>query len=210
MIIDYYIREKENERRDAEASSSEKVRNSEQLYLSQFGELANLINRESAFYQITGDTCSEARARIQFLKDVIENKGGHKLFYVNGKPIEREEDVHIAYRLTWFGTTSDVSREVNDGRGPADFKISKGSKNKAIVEFKLAKNTQLKKNLKKQAEIYKRASDAKCSLKVIVFFNDRELERVNKILRELNMSESRDLVLIDARTSNKPSGSKAA
>lgn len=210
VLIDYYIRQKENDRKYAQASSSEKVRDSEQLYLTQFGELANLLGSESAFYQIRGDTCGEARERIQFLKDVIENKGGHKLFYLRGKPIQREEDVHVAFRLTWFGTSSDVSREVNDGRGPTDFKISKGSKNKAIVEFKLAKNTQLKKNLQKQTDVYKKASDAKCAIKVIIFFNDKELKRVNNILKELKMREDKDLVLIDARINNKPSGSKAA
>jgi len=147
---------------------------------------------------------------VEFLKDVIENKGGHRLFYINGTPIAREEDIQIAYRFTWFGTTSDVSREVNDGRGPADFKISRGSDDKAIVEFKLAKNTQLKKNLKKQTEIYVKASDAKCAVRVIVFFSEKERERVMKILKELGLTESEDLVLIDARSDNKPSGSKAA
>ena len=37
----------------------------------------------------------------------------------NGKPIRRESDLRLLFRLTWRGTPSDVSREVNDGRGPA-------------------------------------------------------------------------------------------
>lgn len=145
-----------------------------------------------------------------FLKDVIENKGGHKLFYLNGRPVEREEDLHIAYRLTWYGTPSDVSREVNDGRGPADFKISRGAKDKAIVEFKLASNSHLKKNLKNQAEIYQKTSDAQCSIKVIVFFSKEQLDRVTSILAELRLNDDRDVVLIDARIDNKPSASRAA
>ena len=40
------------------------------------------------------------------------------------------------------------------GRGAVDFKISRGSKDKTLVEFKLAKNTQLKRNLKNQVKIY--------------------------------------------------------
>ena len=62
---------------------------------------------------------------MQFLKDVIENKGGHRIFYFNGEPLEREEDLHILYRLTWYATESDVTREANDGRGPVDFKVSR-------------------------------------------------------------------------------------
>jgi hypothetical protein len=146
---------------------------------------------------------------LAFLKDVIENKGGHRLFYNGDEAIEREADLQILYRLVWFGTPSDVSREVNDGRGPADFKISRGQKDKTIVEMKLAKNTHLKRNLQKQAEIYKKASDARHSIKVILFFTPEEEERTVEILKELDMLNNPDVVLIDARSDNKPSGSKA-
>jgi hypothetical protein len=210
ILVDYYIKRKEDEGGRATSESNFKVAQSEQLYIHQFGELAGLLRKSSGFYDSPGNTCEEARQRVNFLKDVIENKGGHRLFYLNGEPLEREEDIHVAYRLTWFGTVSDVSREVNDGRGPADFKISRGSVDKAIVEFKLASNTQLKRNLRKQAEIYEKASDAKCSIKVIVFFTEPQFIRVMKILKDLNLTHSNDIVLIDARKENKPSGSKAA
>jgi hypothetical protein len=210
VVIDCYIRRKEDRGDEAESESTSKVQLSELLYTNQFSQLAHLLNDNTSFYKISGNTCEEAHQRMMFLKDVIENKGGHRLFYVHGEPIQREEDIHVAYRLTWFGTTSDVSREVNDGRGPADFKVSRGQKDKAIVEFKLASNSQLKKNLAKQAEIYAKASDAHCSIKVIVFFAEAELERVMKILRKLNLIHDKDVVLIDARKDNKPSGSKAA
>lgn len=209
-LADYYIRLKEDTGSDAVSSSAEKVRTSEQLYVTQFSQLASLLHNSTSFYQLLGETCKEARERVLFLKDVIENKGGHKLFYVNGHPLEREEDLHIAYRLTWYGTPSDVSREVNDGRGPADFKVSRGAKDKAIVEFKLASNSHLKKNLKNQAEIYQKASDAQCSIKVIVFFFKEQLDRVTSILTELGLNDDQNVVLIDARADNKPSASKAS
>lgn len=215
QLVDYYIRYKEDRGDNAVSISREKVRISEQLFLRQFNKLANMLYVDTAFYQIAGNTCDEARQRARFLKDVIENKGGHKLFYVDGEPVRKEEDLHVAYRLTWFGTPSDVSTEVNDGRGPADFKISRGASDKSIVEFKLASNTQLKKNLAKQAEIYQKASDAGCGIKVIVFFTEHEEDRVKRILKELGLTDARefdkrDIVLIDARRDNKPSGSKAA
>jgi hypothetical protein len=134
---------------------------------------------------------------------------GHRLFYGGGEAIQRESDLQIAYRLVWSGSPSDVSTEVNDGRGPADFKISRGAADKTIVEMKLAKNTQLKRNLERQVEIYKKASDAKRAIKVIMFFTAEEEERVATILSELDLSDSKDIVLIDARRDNKPSGSKA-
>jgi hypothetical protein len=86
-------------------------------------------------------------------------------FYSALDTLEREEDLHILYRLTWYATESDVTREANDGRGPVDFKVSRGSKDKTLVEFKLAKNSQLQKNLQHQAEIYQKASDAHRAIK---------------------------------------------
>ncbi|MEX2030537.1 MAG: hypothetical protein WD906_06165 [Anaerolineales bacterium] len=98
---------------------------------------------------------------------------------------------------------------VNDGRGPADFKISQGSQDKTIVEFKLASNSQLRRNLQRQAEIYKNASDAKNAIKAITYFSQGELDRVTDILKDLGVLGHPDIVLIDARSDNKPSASKA-
>jgi hypothetical protein len=117
-----------------------------------------------------------------FLKDVIENKGGHRLFYADGKPIRREKDLQLLFRLTWFASPSDVSSEVNDERGSVDFKISRGSIDKSLVEFKLASNTQLQRNLENQVEIYKAASDTPNALKVILFFNQVQQAKVSGIL----------------------------
>ncbi|CAA9447784.1 MAG: hypothetical protein AVDCRST_MAG58-601 [uncultured Rubrobacteraceae bacterium] len=144
-----------------------------------------------------------------FLKDVVENKGRHRLFYANGKPFRRESDLQLLFRLTCFATLSDVGREVNDGRGPVDFKISRGALDKSLVEFKLASNTKLQQNLEKQVEVYKSASDAPNALKVILFFSDKERSKVFGILRALGSEESGDIIMIDGRADNKPSSSRA-
>ncbi len=208
-LIDIYIRYKEDHGEEAESISSEKVAYSSQLYVEQFKQLRKQLASQTTFYSLKGDTYAEAHARVAFLKDVIENKGGHRIFYVDGEPVEREVDLHVLYRLTWFQSLSDVTREANDGRGPVDFKISRGNKDKTLIEFKLAKNTQLKRNLQRQTGIYESASDAKRSLKVIVYFSEEELSKVERILKDLRLLESKDIVLIDARADNKPSGSKA-
>ena len=90
-----------------------------------------------------------------FLKKVIEDQDGYRLFYSNGQPIKREADLQVIYRLVWYGSPLDVNREVNNGRGPVDYKISYGSKNSTLVEFKLASNSKLKQNLAKQVDVYK-------------------------------------------------------
>ena len=208
-IIDYYIRLRENTGDQAESISAGKVALSDQLYIKQFGQLAAMLHQLSGFYRIPGNTKEETREKIEFFKDVIENKGGHRIFYIDGRPIRKEEDVHIMFRLTWHYTSSDISREVNDGRGPADFKISRGAADKTLVEFKLASNSQLKRNLQKQLQIYEKASDAQAGFKVIVYFTEGEYEKTWKILGELQMQEDKNIYLVDARTDNKPSGSKA-
>jgi hypothetical protein len=111
--------------------------------------------------------------------------------------------------LTWFASPSDVTREANDGRGPVDVKISRGAADKTLVEFKLASNSHLRRNLERQAEIYQRASDADRAIKVIFFFTDAERRKVVSILEDLKIADSPDIVLIDARSDNKPSGSRA-
>jgi hypothetical protein len=208
-LIEYYIRSKEKQGIEARLRSEKHVSESETLYIKQIIELVSNLSRETGFYALRGDSLEEARKRVEFLRDVIENKGGHRVFYVKGKPIKRESDLHIMYRLTWYGSPLDVSREVNDGRGPVDFKISQGSRDKSLVEFKLASNPQLKRNLDKQVSVYGKASDTKKSLKVILYFSEEELDRVEAILKDLGLTKVDNIILIDARADNKPSGSRA-
>jgi hypothetical protein len=207
-VIEHYIKQKEEDGDRATAVSADRVHKSELIYIEQVRPVAALLQKVG-FYDTSGTTYDEAHQRIDYFKDCIENKGGHKIFYVDGEPIRREEDVHILFRLIWYGTSSDVSREVNDGRGPVDFKISRGAADKTLVEFKLASNSQLKRNLENQAEIYQKASDARRSIKVIVYRSAAELRRMQRILKGLKLIDNPDIVMIDARKDNKPSGSKA-
>ena len=131
----------------------------------------------------------------------------YRLFYSDGKPIKREADLQVIYRLVWFGTPLDVNREVNNGRGPVDYKVSYGANNSTLVEFKLASNSKLKNNLAKQVEIYKVASDSKRAIKVIMYFSAEEELKVISILNDLGLSENDDIILIDARNDNKSSAS---
>jgi hypothetical protein len=208
QIIEYYIKDKEDHGDRAAAVSEQRVESSEHFYIDQLRPVVALLNK-AGFYSIPGTTYDEAHARVKYLKDNIEHKGGHLIFYVGGEPVRREEDVQRLFRLVWFGTPSDVTREANDGRGPVDFKISRGTADKTVVEFKLASNSQLKRNLEHQTEIYQKASDARKALKVIIYFSAEELRKAQRVLKELKLLDSPDVVLIDARRDNKPSASKA-
>jgi hypothetical protein len=210
VLIEHYIRAKEDTGDEAESVSSQRVRQAEWLYVEEVRELRSHLALHTKFYENPGTTYDEALERALFLKDIIENKDGYRIFYSReGVLITREEHLQILYRLTWFRSPSDVNREVNNGRGPVDFKISRGAADKTLIEFKLASNKQLKRNLEKQVEIYQRASDAPRAVKVITFFTAAEEERVYKILNELCLVGMENIVLIDARRDNKPSASVA-
>jgi len=209
QLVDYYIKLKEENGDEATDISSEKVSQTKLIFETNVKLLQDALATLTKFYGIRGDTYREAHERLAYLKDVIENKGGHRLFYHNGVAIQRESDLQILYRFVWFGSPSDVGRESNDGRGPVDFKISRGAKDKTLIEMKLAKNTALERNLKNQLPIYQAASDAENGIKAIIFFSEAEQERVEVILESLGILGHKDIVLIDARDDNKPSGSKA-
>lgn len=208
-LIDFYIRLKELDGDQAVHMSADKVIATEYFFVEQLMALQKTLREASSYYDVGRTTYEESHARLAYLKDVIENKGGHHIFYRDGKAVDRESDLQILFRLVWFGTPSDAGTEANDGRGPVDFKISRGAKDKTLVEMKLARNTKLERNLERQLPIYQAASDAKNGIKAIIFFTIEEQLRVQHILRKLGVEGHRDIVLIDARDDNKPSGSKA-
>jgi hypothetical protein len=209
QLVDYYIRYKEDRGDEAVALSDQKVRETEAVFIAQVTRLIESLTQDGHFYREPGNTFDEAHARIMYLKHVIENNDGYRVFYINGQPIKRESDLQLMFRLTWYASQDDVNAEVNNGRGPVDYKISRGSKDSTLVEFKLAGNSKLKQNLENQVAVYEAANQTGQSIKVIMYFSDAELEKVLRVLNEVGLQESRSLVLIDARATNKPSGSNA-
>lgn len=208
-LIDRYIRLKEDTGEQAVALSKQKVLETEAVFIRQVSALIESLREDSKFYSTADNTYEEAYKRVLFLKQVIENNDGYRIFYVKGQPHKRESDLQLMFRLTWYASKDDVNTEVNNGRGPVDYKISRGSNDSTLVEFKLASNSKLKQNLAKQVEIYKSANQTKKSIKVILYFSAVELANVKRVMNELELTEGKELVLIDAQATNKPSASNA-
>jgi len=208
IVLDYFIRSKEDSGDEAHRVSNKKVSDTQEQFVDRVSELVRDHLQGTSFYG-GGDSFNESMARVRFLKDVIEHKDGWRIFYVRDQPITQEAHLQLLYRLTWFASPMDVNREVNNGRGPVDYKVSMGDADKTLVEFKLARNTKLKANLKNQVRIYEVANDTKSSITVILYFTDGEWERVQKILRDLEINDAKNIILIDGRSTNKPSASAA-
>ena len=207
-VIDYYIRYQEDHDKEALARSIADVTGVRQVFIEQLLELVDQLLK-TKFYQTDAPANSyeEAMERVQYLKHVVEDCDGYRYFYDGDKPIHRESDLHIMYRLACCNTISDANAEVNNGRGPVDFKLSRGRKDQTLVEFKLART--LKKNLEKQVEVYKNANDHPKAIKVIMFFSDEEQAKVLGILNDLGLTGNKDIVLIDARKEDKIQASKS-
>lgn len=171
-------------------------------------DLIEYLNNNTRFYEESNKTAyQEAFDRIKYLKDSIENNDCYKLFYNGDKPIGKEKDLQLMFRLVCYGSSFDINSEVNNGRGPVDYKISKGAFDSSLIEFKLAKSSKLKQNLKKQLDIYKKANNTEYGIKVIIYFSENEYKRVNSVLEELELTDDPNTILIDARKDNKISAS---
>ena len=197
-ILDYYIRHKENTKDAAVKVSAEKIEKIKIELISTLSEFCERVAESSGFFGIKPTSYDAALKRAHYLKDVIENNDGYRIFYKDGKTIASEETIQRIFRLTWFATPYDVNSEVNNGRGPADYKISYGERDSTIVEFKLAASTSLKRNLLNQTEIYKKASKSINDIKVILCYTSAEIAKVNRTLKSINQEGAENIVIIDA------------
>ncbi len=197
-ILDYYIQHKENLKESASKLSAEKIEKIKRELITTLSEFCKAVNDNSNFFNIKPSSYDAALQRTKYLKDVIENNDGYKMFYKNGKAIASEETIQRVFRLTWFATSFSVDSEVNNGRGPADYKISYGERDSTIVEFKLAGSSSLKKNLLNQTEIYKKASKSINDIKVILCYTQSEISKVIRILKSINQENAENIIIIDA------------
>jgi hypothetical protein len=107
----------------------------------------------------------------------------------------------------------DISAEPNAGRGPVDFKISKGYKGRALVELKLSSNSKALDGLLAQLPTYAQAEQSVFNSYVLLV-TGRSRTKVDEIvaLRNKLLKEKKtvpDLVVINAYEAHRsPSASK--
>jgi hypothetical protein len=110
-IVDHYIAQKEETGDEAKKVAHDRVDQGRSLYVLAADHLSQMLGMVG-FYREPANTYDSAMARVKYFKDVIENKGGHRVFYVKGQPIKKEADAQILFRFTsWTGGLQGV-----DGR----------------------------------------------------------------------------------------------
>lgn len=105
----------------------------------------------------------------------------------------------------------DLSREPNAGRGPVDFKLSRGYRMRVNVEVKYSTNTHLYKGYEKQLPIYNEGERTKHSIYLVIQTSDKTTVIDDLIeLRGEHLNEglrAPQIFLIDGRI--RPSASRA-
>ncbi|MFV8162850.1 hypothetical protein ACNQVK_12245 [Mycobacterium sp. 134] len=209
-LIDLYIRLKEDTGDQAEAVSREKIAALYDALIIQVRDAIPDLDSKSDFYRTPWTSYEEVLQRVNLFKDYVENQDGYLVINrENGKNLSSEREVQLFFGLIWCKSEFDVNRETNNGRGPVDFKVSFGSGDKSLIEFKLARSTHLKRNLENQVAVYEKANRTHKSVKVIICYTESDELKVARVLNELGRTGDQSVVVVDARTDNKPSGSKA-
>lgn len=197
-IIDYYIKSKEDNKDTVTKLTKDRIKKLTSELTEALSSLGDILFENSDFYKVLPNSYDEALKRVCFLKDVIENNDGYRVFYSDGIPIAKEDTIQRIFKLTWYATPFDVNSEVNNGRGPADYKVSYGANDSTIVEFKLGKSSSLSRNLSNQTDIYKKASKSANDIKVILCYTEGEIKSVERTLSKLELIDQENIVLINA------------
>lgn len=210
-VIDYYIRQKEHTGDDAVGLSAVRRQEVFEVLVHMVQQVVEDIRTNTTLYQTSVKSYDEAITRANGFKQYVENQDGHRLLRRPGmeRPLATEKEVQLFFGLIFFGSEFDLNREVNNGRGSVDFKVSKGAVDKSLIEIKLASNNQLKRNLQNQVEVYEKANGTRTSVKMIVCYTDADVVKVDAVLKELDLRGEKSIVVIDARADNTPSGSRA-
>ncbi len=208
QLIDLYIKRQEDTGDQATRQSESRVVDTDKVLVRQVREVLLDLKQHTDFFDKPWTSYDEALDRVLTFKDYVEKQDGYRVINGNQRP-SKETEVQIFFGLIWCYTDFDVNREPNNGRGPVDFKVSYGAGDKSLIEFKLAGNRSLKRNLERQLPIYEGANKTRQSVKVIICYTAKDQQRVARILKDLGIEQEKSVVVVDARRDNKPSGSKA-
>lgn len=153
---------------------------------------------------------------IAQFKHLVEDNSLYKLFYNDNKTRKREDSI----QLLFFGIADkyckdnniDCSREINNGRGPIDFKFSKGYREKIALEIKWSTN-DLDHGYDIQLPIYMKQENAQLGYYIVVNAgtNDKKVNAFNAKFAQLDkeIKKSKKYILIDGRYKESASTAKS-
>jgi hypothetical protein len=161
--------------------------------------------------------CDWVRELLEDFAHNIEEQDGWMLLWVDDRP-RKERFVQAMLRTFVVRVCKDndvdLTGEANAGRGPVDFKFSKGWKRRALAEVKLTNSAQYWHGLERQTPQYMKSEGIKCGYFVSVGYRDldfteKRMEDVRKAGEVVSKRMGYRIVplFVDAR--KKESASKA-
>ena len=153
---------------------------------------------------------------IEQFRIYIEDNSGYLLLWNEQKNKPRMEK---SSQLLFLGIAKhyckanniDISKEVDLGRGPVDFKFSNGYTNRILIETKHASSPKLFHGLEDQLPQYMKSEEVKRGYYVVLIHKDEDIKKINKlrdILEKVKKKTGYELEVftVDA-TLDKPSAS---
>lgn len=214
-IVDKFIKENENISYDI---------NKDPEIINNIYEIANDMYNQNkdSFEKINRKPESIPVAKVveillEDLRHLMEDKKGYISVFSSKNKFLSEPKISKIVHMIWdarikdSGFDVDISPESNAGRGPVDFKISRGE-DKVLVENKVSTNPKLLEciNENKQIHIYLKQEDCKLAY-LLVFINKEsdivKINELNKKASELRKEYTINIKYIDCI--EKESASKA-
>lgn len=145
-----------------------------------------------------------AMAVISIFKDWVENNRGWA--EIQNSPTKRREKavqrfMHLGAKYYVDANNLDISCEPDEGRGPVDVKLSRGT-DKTLAEIKLSSNGQYLHGYQEQVEEYGRAERTRNLIYVFVDIGNQGRLKTIQALHRKNQLQGKacpELVIIDAR-----------
>lgn len=160
------------------------------------------------------DVLSIAKEICNRFKSLVEDNGLSKLLYDSTGAPKHES----AAQLLFFGVADsycdanniDLTKEGNNGRGPVDFKLSRGANDKVVVETKLTSNSQLRHGIEVQLPIYMKQEKTKQAIYLIIDNgHPKALENFISFYNGLNQETKEKISYLIVDATPKISASKA-
>lgn len=159
------------------------------------------INSDNAFESAVSTMLNAFKLYVE------QNQGWELLWNDNGSPRKERSSQNLLIGIVKHyckANDIDISREANIGRGPVDFKVSRGMQHRSLIEIKLAKNGKFWNGLEKQLPEYQKAEEVASGYFLVVVYSDKDAEKLRDIddrIAKLNAGLKYKIkkIIVDAR-----------
>ncbi|QKY12082.1 hypothetical protein [Janthinobacterium lividum] len=195
QVLDAYVKLKERDKAGASKHREQKIGEAQDIFLDQCTELAESLDQVN-FYDLPEKDFSSALEKVKLFRDVLESQAGENIFFSGAKPISREEDITIMFKLVWLAASCE---EPNDNKSEKNSaKILYGEDKHNTIELKLAKNGKMQSIIEEHAKKIKLPSFEKSPpIRAIIAFKRREITKIDNLITKNGLSARKEFVLID-------------